>query len=97
MLSALYGVWAAYAGDRSLSAKLMEDGYGRFCVGRFMQTLDPGKTCFQNSLARAPSLQTWVDFSLASSLDSRDFGESGRCSRLGAATGNPASRGPRLR
>jgi len=30
MLSALYGVWAAYAGDRALSARLMEDGYGRF-------------------------------------------------------------------
>ena len=40
MLSALYGVWAAYAGDRALSAELMEDGYGRFCVGRFMQTLE---------------------------------------------------------
>jgi protein-glucosylgalactosylhydroxylysine glucosidase len=40
MLSALYGVWAAYAGDPALSAKLMEDGYGRFCVGRFEQTLE---------------------------------------------------------
>ena len=40
MLSALYGVWAAYAGDRALSAELMEEGYGRFCVGRFMQTLE---------------------------------------------------------
>ena len=40
MLSALYGVWAAYAGDRALSAQLMDEGYGRFCVGRFMQTLE---------------------------------------------------------
>ena len=24
----------------ALSAKLMEDGYGRFCVGRFEQTLE---------------------------------------------------------
>ena len=40
MLSALYSVWAAYAGDPALSAKLMEDGYGRFCVGRFEQTLE---------------------------------------------------------
>jgi protein-glucosylgalactosylhydroxylysine glucosidase len=40
MLSALYGVWAAYTGDRRLSAQLMEDGYGRFCVDRFMQTLE---------------------------------------------------------
>ena len=40
MLSALYGVWAAYSGDRALSAQLMEDGYGKFCVGRFLQTLE---------------------------------------------------------
>ena len=40
MLSALYGVWAAYAGDRALSAQLLEEGYGQFCVGRFMQTLE---------------------------------------------------------
>jgi hypothetical protein len=40
MLSALYGVWAAYAGDRALSAELMEEGYGKFTVGRFLQTLE---------------------------------------------------------
>ena len=40
MLSALYGVWAAYSGDRGLSARLLEDGYGQFCVGRFLQTLE---------------------------------------------------------
>ncbi|MBV9978254.1 MAG: glycoside hydrolase family 65 protein [Hyphomicrobiales bacterium] len=40
MLSALYGVWAAYAADRALSARLLEDGYGRFCVGRFLQALE---------------------------------------------------------
>ena len=40
MLSALYGVWAAYAGDRRLSAQLMDEGYGQFCVGRFEQTLE---------------------------------------------------------
>lgn len=40
MLSALYGVWAAYAGDRRLSAKLMDEGFGQFCVGRFEQTLE---------------------------------------------------------
>ena len=40
MLSALYGAWAAQAGDRDLSLKLLEDGYGRFCVGRFLQTLE---------------------------------------------------------
>jgi hypothetical protein len=40
MLSALYGVWAAWAGDRDLSAALLEDGYGRFDHGRFHQTLE---------------------------------------------------------
>jgi trehalose/maltose hydrolase-like predicted phosphorylase len=40
MLSALYGVWAAYAGDRALSAKLLDEGYAQFCSGRFMQTLE---------------------------------------------------------
>jgi trehalose/maltose hydrolase-like predicted phosphorylase len=40
MLSALYGVWAAYAENRMLSARLMEEGYGQFCVGRFLQTLE---------------------------------------------------------
>jgi hypothetical protein len=40
MLSALYGVWAARAGDRDLAIKLLDDGYGRFCAGRFLQTLE---------------------------------------------------------
>jgi trehalose/maltose hydrolase-like predicted phosphorylase len=40
MLSALYGAWAARAGDRALALKLLEDGYGSFCVGRFLQTLE---------------------------------------------------------
>jgi protein-glucosylgalactosylhydroxylysine glucosidase len=40
MLSALYGVWAAYAGNRKLSAQLLDEGYGQFCVGRFVQTLE---------------------------------------------------------
>jgi hypothetical protein len=47
MLSALYGVWAAYSGDRDLSARLLDEGYGQFCVGRFMQTLEyfPEQPC----------------------------------------------------
>ncbi|MCS6624666.1 hypothetical protein N0B44_17250 [Roseibacterium beibuensis] len=40
MLSALYGVWAAWAGDRPLSLKLFEEGYGAFQYGRFQQTLE---------------------------------------------------------
>jgi hypothetical protein len=40
MLSALFGVWAARAGDRELSLRLMEEGYAKFCTGRFGQTLE---------------------------------------------------------
>jgi protein-glucosylgalactosylhydroxylysine glucosidase len=54
MLSALYGVWAAYSGDRALSAELMEDGYGRFCVGRFMQTLEYREDVFPEQPRAGP-------------------------------------------
>jgi trehalose/maltose hydrolase-like predicted phosphorylase len=40
MLSALYPVWAAYAGDRALSARMLDEGYGKFIAGRFLQTLE---------------------------------------------------------
>jgi hypothetical protein len=40
MLSALYGVWAARAGDRDLSLRLFDEGYGRFVHGRFDQILE---------------------------------------------------------
>jgi trehalose/maltose hydrolase-like predicted phosphorylase len=40
MLSALYATWAARAGDRQLSARMMEEGYGKFMSGRFLQTLE---------------------------------------------------------
>jgi trehalose/maltose hydrolase-like predicted phosphorylase len=40
MLPALYGTWAAWAGDRVLSLKLMEEGYGKYQFGRFQQTLE---------------------------------------------------------
>ena len=54
MLSALYGVWAAYSGDRGLSARLMEDGYGRFCVGRFLQTLEYREDVFPEQPRAGP-------------------------------------------
>jgi trehalose/maltose hydrolase-like predicted phosphorylase len=40
MLSPLYGVWAAWAGDRALSARLLEQGYADLVSGRFLQTLE---------------------------------------------------------
>jgi hypothetical protein len=40
MLSALYGVWAARSGNRQLALKLLDEGYGQFTSGRFLQTLE---------------------------------------------------------
>ena len=40
MLSALYGVWAAWRGDRRLSLRLFDEGYAQLVVGRFQQTLE---------------------------------------------------------
>jgi protein-glucosylgalactosylhydroxylysine glucosidase len=40
MLSALYGAWAAWSGDRRLSLRLLKEGYGDFVTGRFLQTLE---------------------------------------------------------
>lgn len=40
MLAALYGSWAAMAGDRILALKLLDEGYGRYLAGRFDQTLE---------------------------------------------------------
>ena len=40
MLSPLYGVWAAWTGDRELAARLYEEGYARLVGERFLQTLE---------------------------------------------------------
>ena len=40
MLPALYGTWAAWAGDRALSLELLEEGYAKYQFGRFQQTLE---------------------------------------------------------
>jgi trehalose/maltose hydrolase-like predicted phosphorylase len=42
MLSPLYGVWAAWAGDRRRSARLLEEGYAALVGDRFLQTLEYG-------------------------------------------------------
>jgi trehalose/maltose hydrolase-like predicted phosphorylase len=54
MLSALLGAWAARTGDRELAAKLLEDGYGRFCTGRFMQTLEYRPDVFPDEPRASP-------------------------------------------
>jgi hypothetical protein len=40
MLAALYGTWAAWAGDRDLALKLFDEGYAKYQTGRFAQTLE---------------------------------------------------------
>jgi hypothetical protein len=40
MLSALYGIWAAWAGERALSLRLLDEGYAQFAKGRFDQILE---------------------------------------------------------
>jgi hypothetical protein len=40
MLSPLYGVWAAWLGDRAASARLFQQGYADIVAGRFLQTLE---------------------------------------------------------
>ena len=40
MLSALYGVWAAWRGNRKQSLQLFEEGYAKFMTGRFLQTME---------------------------------------------------------
>ncbi|MBV8867365.1 MAG: glycoside hydrolase family 65 protein, partial [Acidobacteriaceae bacterium] len=54
MLSALYGVWAAYAGERALSAQLLVEGYSEFCVGRFDQTLEYRQDVFPDQPRAGP-------------------------------------------
>jgi hypothetical protein len=54
MLSALYGVWAARSGNRQLSLDLLERGYGRFCKGRFMQTLEYREDVFPEQPPAGP-------------------------------------------
>jgi protein-glucosylgalactosylhydroxylysine glucosidase len=40
MLSSLYGVWAAWLGDRAASLRLFEQGYADMIIGRFSQTME---------------------------------------------------------
>jgi trehalose/maltose hydrolase-like predicted phosphorylase len=40
MMPALYATWAAWTGDRQLSLKLLQEGYGAYQMGRFAQTLE---------------------------------------------------------
>jgi len=54
MLSPLYGVWASWAGDRKLAARLYEEGYAELVGGRFLQTLEQSPTRYPDKPPSGP-------------------------------------------
>lgn len=54
MLSALYGVWAAWIGDRQRSLRLFEEGYADLIMGRFLQTLEQSAEKFPEKPPSGP-------------------------------------------
>jgi hypothetical protein len=64
MLSALYGVWAAWTGKRELAARLLNDGYGAMVTGRFLQTLEYHPERFPEQPLAAPLMANLSGFLL---------------------------------
>jgi trehalose/maltose hydrolase-like predicted phosphorylase len=54
MLSALYGVWAAWNGDRRAATRLYEQGYAELVGGRFLQTLEMSPTRYPEKPPAGP-------------------------------------------
>jgi trehalose/maltose hydrolase-like predicted phosphorylase len=54
MLSPLYGVWAAWRGNRRLSAKLLEEGYAQLVSGRFLQVQEHVSAKYPEKPASGP-------------------------------------------
>jgi hypothetical protein len=54
MLSALYGVWAAWRGDRRLALRLYEEGYAELVGPRFLQTLEQSPTRYPEKPPSGP-------------------------------------------
>jgi trehalose/maltose hydrolase-like predicted phosphorylase len=54
MLSPLYGVWACWAGDRRLAARLYEQGYAELVGGRFEQTFEQSPTRYPEKPPSGP-------------------------------------------
>lgn len=54
MLSPLYPVWACWAGERGLAARLLEPAYGELNGGRFLQTLEQSPTRYPENPPSGP-------------------------------------------
>lgn len=54
MLSPLYGVWAAWAGDRRLAAQLYDEGYASMVGPRFLQTFEMTPSKFPETPRSGP-------------------------------------------
>ena len=54
MLSALYGVWAAWRGDRRAALRMFEEGYADLVAGRFLQTLEQSSEKFPDKPQSGP-------------------------------------------
>jgi protein-glucosylgalactosylhydroxylysine glucosidase len=54
MLSSLYGVWAAWAGDRQQSLRLLEQGYADLVGDRYLQTYEMSPAKFPDTPRSGP-------------------------------------------
>ena len=54
MLSSFYGVWAAWAGDRRRSLRLLREGYAELIGPRFLQTLEQHPTKYPEKPPSGP-------------------------------------------
>lgn len=65
MLSALYGVWAAWLGERGRSLELFDEGYGQFVQDRFLQTYEYRPDVFPEQPRAGPFVANLSGFLLS--------------------------------
>jgi protein-glucosylgalactosylhydroxylysine glucosidase len=65
MLSPLYGVWAAWIGDRRQALRLLDDGYAQLMGDRFMQTLEMSPKKFPDQPSSGPFFANLAGFLMA--------------------------------